>query len=197
MDQAQCPGRPPEELDPAAFQRVWRRVMPSPEGRSDCPFVLPAQAPAPVSPPPAPSVPARRAPVLCLGEASAADLPALEGLLRRTVDAFRVYRALARREGGRTLAALTAGKRRLARRLAAAYFLICGKPFTAAPTPAPRGGSPALALRERFQAEQRLQADFLAAAETAGDPCLVELYREGAQEAHAAALTLRGWMEQM
>ena len=44
MDQIQRPG---EELDHAAFARVWRRVMP--EDRPDCPFTLEPSAPPALS----------------------------------------------------------------------------------------------------------------------------------------------------
>ena len=95
MDQIQRPG---EELDHAAFARVWRRVMP--EDRPDCPFTLEPSAPPALSTPtsPAAAAAAPAVPCACLGEGSARDLPELERMLRQTTDDFRIYRALARRD---------------------------------------------------------------------------------------------------
>ena len=55
----------------------------------------------------------------------------------------------------------------------------------------------ALALRERFQAEQQLAAELLSAAQSATDPCLSKLYQSLAQENQGFAGQLRSWLEQM
>lgn len=180
MDQIQRPG---EELDHAAFARVWRRVMP--EDRPDCPFTLEPSAPPALSTPasPAAAAAAPAVPCACLGEGSARDLPELERMLRQTTDDFRIYRALARRLGqGGLFSTLAVEKKRQVRRLSTASFLISGKQYTAPPTPAPGTLTLPLAMRERFQAEQRAGSALLAAAETAADPCLAGLYRILAEE---------------
>jgi len=119
---------------------------------------------------------------VCLGEASAAELPRLEALLRQSVDNCRIFRALARRLRISGLSNLAEEKRWQAKRLDAARFLISGERYSVPPTPAPRITSAALALRDRFQAEQRLEAGLLAAAEATPDACLAELYRTLAGE---------------
>lgn len=212
MDQIQRPG---EDLDYAAFERVWRKVMP--EDRLDCPFTLEPSAPsaptvssaAPPAVPPAPSAapaavppaphatPAAARPTACLGEDSAVDLPGLERVLRQTTDDFRIYRALARRTGQGSLFSPLAGrKKRQVKRLTTAAFLISGKPYTAPPTPAPEALSLPLTMRERFQAEQRAAAGLLAAAEASSDPCLAELYRILADEDRKLASRLWVWLEE-
>ena len=207
---------PTPALDSAAFEKVWRRVMP--EDRHDCPFTVdvptaPAETTVPaVAPPSPPSPPATippfqaptqmpdRAvtmPQACLGEASRAALPELERLLTQTNDAARIYRALARRARGTRnfLSSLAATKERQVRRLSTARFLIVGEVFAFPPTVFPRTASLPLALRERYQAEQRSALDFLAAAQRTGDPCLIQLYRDLADENQTLAGQIRERLE--
>lgn len=192
------------QLDQAAFQRVWNRVMP--QDRPDCPFTLepPTEAPqaAPAQTVMAPMV--RQAeppqqPPLCLGESSAPELPTLEALLTLTADSFRAYRALSLRAGrtGRRalLSTLAAAKNQQARRLSAAHFLISGRRFVPQTAAAPVPASLPLALRERFQAEQRAVQALLTAAQAAADPCLADLYQALAAECRTHAAQLRSWLE--
>ena len=186
-------------LDQAAFQRVWQRVMPEP--RPDCPFTVdPPPMPAPV-PPPAPAVPAMapmgQAPLpVCLGEASAAELPALERLLDGVEEGAQTYQALARRwRREELLPALAREKRQQAKRLSAARFLIAGERYASPAAPPMSNEGLALRLRGRFQAEQRMALQFFAAANAASDPCLIELYRELARGCQDSAQALRAWME--
>lgn len=186
----------PAPLDQAAFQRVWRRVMPT--DRPDCPFVLdPPSLPEPIQP----LMRAPMTPVSCLGEASMGELPTLEGLLALTVNGYRIYRAMDRRmnRGNRRglLSTLAAAKKEQARRLSTARFLISGQETVSAPTPAPTATSLSLFLRERFQEEQRTAAEFLSAAQAAVDPCLRELYQILAAENRSHAAQLRSQLEQM
>lgn len=202
---------PAPALDSAAFRQVWRRVMP--EDRADCPFTLdPPAVPAvaPAAPPPpmpqtapslltAPQMPtgARTMPQACLGESCRSVLPDLEQLLSQANDGARIYRALARR-AGRTrsfLSSLAAAKDRQVRRLAAARFLILGETFPFPATVFPQTGSLPLALRERYQAEQRSALAFFTAAERAADPCLIQLYRELAAEDQRHAEQIRERLE--
>ena len=170
-------------LDPNAFARVWRRVMP--HDRPDCPFTLVPPG-SETQPPLTPEHP----PALCLSPSSTADLPRLELLLLSVTDAKRVCQALAKRLNSRLFTHLAAEKKHQADRLAAAHYLIPGRPFPLEPTPAPRPTPMPLALRERFHAEQRQAAVLLAAAHKAADPCLATLYRQLAGEDRQAALRI-------
>lgn len=197
---------PTAVLDQAAFERVWRRVMP--QDRPDCPFTLedPGLTPtapqplvrAALAPVPAPAQAAPPQPIPCLGEASLGELPALESRMAQTAQAQREYRALERRAGRRSLfTALAAGKAQQLRRLNAAYFLISGQNHTPAPAggePLPRNG--AQALRARFRSEQLEAAALMEAAQAASDPCLCQLYRELAEENRGFADRLRQRLEQ-
>ena len=170
-------------LDRDAFARVWRRVMPC--DRPDCPFTLsPPAAQAPVL------CPEPERPALCLSPDSTADLPRLELLLLSVTDARRCCQALAGRLNSRLFARLAAEKKRQSDRLAAAHYLITGRPFPLEPTPTPRPTPMPLALRERFHAEQRQAAVLLSAAHRASDPGLAALYRQLAREDRQAALAI-------
>lgn len=202
---------PTAPLDQAAFQRVWRRVMP--QDRADCPFTLeelpltPAPQPlvrAPLAeasvqalapqPVPIQALPPQAIP--CLGEASAGELPALKKRMDAAALSRNAYRSLPGRRRQGIAAALAAAKDRQLRRLGAAYFLISGQDYT----PAQKGGAGssagALALRERFRAEQAEAADLMDAARDTGDPCLSQLYRELAEENHGFADRIRSRLEQ-
>ncbi len=190
----------PAPLDQAAFQRVWQRVMP--EDRPDCPFTVePPAIPAVDPPPPQPMTRIRTDPTpppVCLGEASAGELPTLGCLLKQAVDSYRIYHSLIRRAGREPLpAALSAAKRKQARRLSAAYFLISGKNHSIPPTPAPQSNSLPLVLRAQYQAEQQAALSLFSAANASADPCLIELYRALAAENQSHASQLRSWLEKM
>lgn len=193
-------------LDQAAFERVWRRVMP--QDRPDCPFTLSEPELTPTAPPqplvraamaPAPVSGPVPQPVPCLGEASLGELSGLEARMEKTAQAQREYRALERRSGRRGLfSTLAAEKNRQLRRLNAAYFLISGQNY--APTPVGESSLPknnALALRERFRAEQLEAAALMEAAQSAADPCVAQLYRELAEENHSHAHLLRRRLERL
>ncbi|MDD5937898.1 MAG: hypothetical protein PUC36_02640 [Clostridiales bacterium] len=194
MEQAQGPGMPCGELDRAAFERVWHRVMP--EDRPDCPFTLIGNEELTPAAPAPHRQEARLPPPPCLAETGAAELPRLETLLQQTADLFRIYRALARRSGG-TLGILAREKRRQARQLATAHFLISGKSHTISPTPAPRQGSFALSLRDCFHAEQSLSGALLHAGRASGDPSLSELYRTMSVECRRHAQQVWGLIERL
>lgn len=192
-------------LDRVTFQQVWRRVMP--EDRPDCPFTLEAPAiptvtstPVPVASPP--SAVSRMAPPpapvkSCLGEASMGELPLLGELLRLTVEGQRSYQALARRSRrGGVFSSLAAAKAGQARRLSTADFLISGKEQEAQPPQLPRPLPGALAVRERYHAEQSLALRLEEAARATADPCLAELYRTLAGEDRSQAERLRSWLEE-
>ena len=190
------------ELDQAAFQRVWERVMP--QDRPDCPFTLePADDLSPVPQPlirtPLSPLPRQEAPqfVPCLGEASMGELPRLEKLARGCGEARRTYRALARRMGGRGIfSSLVACKDRQLRRLLAARFLISGREDALSASGAPvLPKTRALALREGFRGEQREAAELMDAAQNTADPCLAQLYRALAEENREHADRLRTALE--
>lgn len=211
MNEPQMPA-----LDQASFRRVWQRVMP--QDRPDCPFTLeepPARevfAPAPEPPAlpaePAQTLPARTAPTLplptlCLGDASAVELPTLEKILDLTWEARRIYRALSRPTHRNShsretlLPTLMAAKETQARRLATACFLISGEHCEMKAGPLPRFPSLHLALRDRYRAEQETALLCLTAAAASQDPCLMELYRDLAAENRDLAGRLREWLEQL
>lgn len=213
-------------LDREAFQRVWRRVMPEDRldcpftledqaaapDTADQPPAAAAPAPPPVlSPPVQPHFvrPLTTTPPLlpiCLGEGSNCDLPALEAMLALAADGWRIYRSLARPKGRQSqnrthreglFSTLAEAKQHQVRRLAAAHFLICGREHTPLPTDAPSFSSLPMALRARFQAEQQDAVQLLAAANAAGDPCLMELYRTLALENQGFAKQLRDQLVKM
>lgn len=192
----------PMELDQAAFQRVWERVMP--QDRPDCPFTLepseeltPSPQPmirAALSPLPRQDAPQ---PIPCLGEASVGELPRLEELIRGEQRLLRTYRALARRMGRRGLfSTLTTGKERQLRQLLAAHFLISGREYTPASAGTPvLPKTRALALRESFRGEQLCAAALMDAAQSTADPCLQQLYRSLAEEDGEHTQRLRAALE--
>lgn len=193
----------PMELDQAAFQRVWERVMP--RDRPDCPFTL--EVPEELTPSPQPMIrsvlsplPRQEAPqpVPCLGEASVGELPRLEELIRGEQRLRHTYRALARQMGPRGLfSTLADEKKQQLRRLLAAHFLISGREYspTFSGTPAlPK--TRALALREGFRGEQMAAAALMEAAQATADPCLSQLYRALAEENGEHAQRLRTALEQ-
>ena len=197
MEQELLPGCSRE-----VFERVWKRVMP--DAREDCPFEVVETAapalPAVVVPhPPAAEEDGEEA--ACLGPASAVHGPQLQQYIDQELAAHRCCQMLARRvpgNGGRMLSNLSAEKRRRAKRLSTAYFLISGVRYW----PADRAGTPALqpvqaALREQFQAMQRYAACYRAAAAGTADPCLEALFHESADEAEAHAWVIRNVLEQM
>jgi len=154
-----------EELDRAAFERVWRRVMP--QDRPDCPFTLDPPAPAASGPEEA-QPPARKEsdPLVPQG---AADI------LQRMAEGRMAYRALERRWGLRALGDLEREKNRQVRELSAALFLLTGKEFRKAANPAAARVPLVRALRERYQEELSLADALRRAGGAAGDPLLEEL----------------------
>lgn len=203
MNEAQVP----DALDQDAFARVWRRVMP--EDRSDCPFTLAPEAPTPPAETETPKLSGypvprqtRRAPqegpAVCLGEDSAGALPDLERIIGLTEESLRAYRAMVRQtRRGSLPAALAQAKGQQLRRLATARFLIAGTPFRAPAAKRARTMPLVLAVRERYQAEQRAALELFAAANAAADPCLIDLYRALGMENQTHAGQLREWMERM
>lgn len=191
---------PTAVLDQAAFQRVWRRVMP--QDRADCPFTLedPISAPpAPPVPSPAVPLPAQAAPVRpipCLGEASVGELPSLVSRMDAAARARQAYRLPVRTSGRQGLfSQLAREKDRQLRRLNAAYFLISGTDYTPKTGKAVPPKTTPLALRERFRAEQLEAAALMDAAQAAADPCLRRLFQELAQEDRVMADRLRERLE--
>lgn len=192
---------PTAVLDQAAFQRVWRRVMP--QDRPDCPFTLDAPdaavpASAPATLPAAAPAPLPAPPVACLGPSSTEALAALDQLLLLTAEAWQAYLAMGGRASQATLpTSLAQAKRQQFRRLATARFLISGEPYQISEVKRPQANPLPLAIRERYQAEQQAALQFLTAAEATADPCLTDLYRALAMENQTHAGQLREWLERM
>lgn len=213
----------PQEVDPAAFERVWRRVMP--QDRADCPIVLntaepsaPADAPinglnalaaqtmpsvpAPLPQPCVPRATEGNTPALCLGEGEMVALPILAQLMEQARAGRQIYTALSRPSRGQ--AARTARFRELAsvkegqlRRLRTAYFLIAGTEPEGTASTQRRPSSLSLTLRERYHAEQSFALACLTAVAQTADPCLTELYRSLAGQSQALAGQLRELLEEM
>ncbi len=213
MDELTLPAPEHQEV----FQRVWARVMgeqaappegpaiPAMEMAPAAASVMGAAAPArvtdsPSTPPaavgeslPQPNEPQTQPePDSRTARLRAQILEALEG--------WQFYRHLARRAraGARVLRDLAADQHRQARRLAAAYFLLTGVRYWPTDTLTTPPRTPLWgALRRRHQAEQGAQQAYLAAAQDAGDPELVELYQQLAQDCEEHCYQLRGLLEQI
>ncbi len=195
-----------QELLPACdqevFQRVWKRVMP--HQRPDCPLELKPRQEETALPAVVVSV---EPPVeegtacVCLGPASSGYGAQLRDFVDQELAGYRCCQLLARRvpgNGGRMLAAMAADRRRRAKRLSTAYFLISGVRYW----PADRMGEgeypPVLAgLRELFQSCQQAAALYRTTAAESTDPCLAELFRECGEEAESHAWTIRSVLEQL
>lgn len=209
------PAMPGEELcgcDRETFERVWRRVMR--EGNND-----------PIQADPSADEQARNGTgglqvveqtglalprreegrpeqdVSCLGGGSSGYAPLLREMMDGETENYRTYQALARRAGNngtRVLGGMAADKRRNAKRLGAAYFLITGEQYR---SPNMMGSRPPMdlmnGLREQFIQEQRGAAAYEGAAQETADPCLRQLFRELGQEAMGHARMIRSLLEQM
>ena len=143
---------PSEQEKQAIFARVWKRVMAGQEAACPLTWTDPVpQAETAADPAPAPADPGEGAgqpalPVACpapqprgdfpqaetagvLGPGCLECAPLLQSLIRRELADGREYQTLARRASGapaRVLAALAGEKKRRARKVSAAYFLIAG-----------------------------------------------------------------------
>ena len=125
--------------------------------------------------------------------------PLLQELLRRELADCREYQILARRAGGgpaRVLAGLAGEKKRRAKRLSAAYFLISGVRYWPENEKCPPVTSYLGTLRRRFAQEQATMAAYLAGTEGTTDPCLRQLFLELAEESWDQACKIRLLVEQ-
>lgn len=212
------PAMPGEELcgcDRETFERVWRRVMR--EGNND-PIQADSSADEQVSngmkhgqelqvvertelalPRKEEGRPEQD--IACLGGGSSGYAPLLREMMDGETENYRTYQALARRAGNngtRMLGGMAADKRRNAKRLGAAYFLITGEQYR---SPNMMGSRPPMdlmnGLREQFIQEQRGAAAYEGAAQETADPCLRQLFRELGQEAMGHARMIRSLLEQM
>ena len=208
----------PEELcgcDRETFERVWQRVMR--DGSSD-----PIQTDPPADEQARNGMEAERQlqimeqtgmaiprreegrpeqDVSCLGGGSAMYAPMLREMMDGETENYRTYQTLARRAGNngtRMLGTMAADKRRNAKRLGAAYFLITGEQYR---SPNMTGSRPPMdlmtGLREQFIQEQRGAAAYGGAAQETSDPCLRQLFRELGQEAVGHSRMIRSLLEQM
>lgn len=204
------------------FDRVWKRVMG--DNRESCPITW-EESPTPAATPqtegeapetsnalvpaPAPSPEDRDRPrsdfprgeaMGMLGAGCMDCVPLLQELIGRELADWRGYQALARRTAGapaRTIAAMAGGKKRRAKRLSAACFLISGVKYWPE-----KGRTPAIPsylgeLRQRFMREQETMAAYLAGAESTTDPCLRQLFWDHARENWDHACQIRTLVEQM
>ena len=196
------------------FARVWKRVMA--DSSEACPIAWEDPAPEAAAPPAQPAegtclpAPAHRPGTHSphsdfpqgggvLGEGCLECAPLLQELIRRELADLREYQALARRAGGnpgRVLAGMAGEKKRRAKRLSAAYFLISGVRYWPEGTGNPPIPSYLGALRRRFAQEQATMAAYLTGAESTTDPCLQQLFWDHAKECWAQACRIRSLVEQ-
>lgn len=214
---------PSEQEKQAIFARVWKRVMAGQEAACPLTWTDPVpQAETAAAPAPAPADPGEGAgqpalPVACpvpqprgdfpqaetagvLGPGCLECAPLLQSLIRRELADGREYQTLARRASGapaRVLAALAGEKKRRARKVSAAYFLIAGVRYWPEAAPCPPMPSYLGALRRRFGQEQAAMAAYLAGAEATEDPCLRQLFWDHAQENWDQACRVRALVEQL
>ena len=167
------------------FRRVWARVMGSEQefspDQSDRQESLEGDLPcghlAELSLSTSPAVPPAAA-----SEPECRDPRQLRRQVLEALEGWQCYRHLARRSQGGTagiLAAVASDQQRLARRLAAAYFLLTGvRYWPVSVLTAPAYSSRFAALRQRYQAEQAAHRAFLSAAQDSDHPDLSQLYRQ-------------------
>lgn len=200
----------------AVFARVWKRVMN--EQTEACPITWEdpegSQTQAgqnQESPPRTAALPAphaARGPHSDFPQQDAAGVlgpscldcaPLLQEFIRRELTDCREYQTLSRRAAGtpaRVLAGLAGEKKRRAKRLSAAYFLISGVKYWPESEKCPPVTSYLGTLRRRFAQEQATMAAYLAGAESTTDPCLQQLFWELAEEGWDQACKIRLLVEQ-
>ena len=215
-------GLPQEQKE--QFDRVWKRVLEGGETLS-CPIAweqvvppaqpeaAPAEQPAQVTPPADTLMPACQShpgndrPQMDFPQGGAGLLgadclefaPLLQELIRRELADWREYQLLARRTGGapaRVLTALAGEKKRHAKRLSAAYFLIAGIRYWPEGEKCTPPASYLGSLRRRFIQEQETMASYLTGAEGTTDPCLRQLFLDHAQDQWDHACKIRQLVEQ-
>ena len=124
----------------------------------------------------------------------------LRAQVLEALEGWQMYRHLARRtrnSAARTLTGLAADQHRMARKLAAAYFLLTGVrywPTETLLTPS----IPSLwgTLRRQHQAEQQAELSYRMAMDETTDPTLRELYRELTEGCRNHCRQLRALLEQ-
>jgi len=189
------------------FRRVWNRVMAG-HPETGCPVEvtgdLDCEALEVLAKIPMPIESDRRGSDL-LPEGS--DLPtgddATAHLRRQVLEAlegWQLYRHLARRtrnSAARTLTGLAADQHRMARKLAAAYFLMTGlrywptETLSVPPIPSLWG-----TLRRQHQAEQQRELSYRMSMDETTDPTLRDLYRELTEGCRIHCRQLRALLEQ-
>lgn len=217
--------RPPQEEE--VFQRVWQRVMegrddrnspiesgppavrtvpqslPQPprrwvDGDMSCDYLAALSKAMPV--PQMTDLPMSDLPRMGVEPSDSGDTARLRQQTLEALEAWQFYRHLARRTRGnaaRTLTNLAADQHRLARKLAAAYFLHSGVRYW----PSEQLSTPAInsywgALRQQHQAEQQSELGYRMAMDEAGDNSLSELYGELSNSCRSHCKQLRSLLEQ-
>jgi hypothetical protein len=171
------PVSPSWEEEHAAFERVWRRVMP--EDRPDCPFTLSPQ-------PPDTSLPAIQtaSETALSGSAATSYRPFLQEMIRRETTLSRICSLLSRRlarASARQAARLSTEAKQTARRLSAFYFLISGVRYLPEESPSVPPGTAAALLRCCFASIQDLGVSYQLAAQHCSDELLASLFSQLAQ----------------
>ena len=154
---------------------IWQRVAPEQE-----PYPADAAADKAASNASELSLPGAEADPCCMGSDAALSIEVLKGFLRDELGDAQVYACLAarvpRREMSRALRAMAEDEKRHARDLAAAIYLIDGKPYC----PRVCVEQPELCelcalLRRLYHAEACAGFNYARAADETLDPCLGKL----------------------
>lgn len=203
-----------KDIDPAAFQRVWNRVMPdqslSPIEMDTIEPVPPEQPIQPIQPPETiqPIEPVEPAPPEVPDLPDLPEPPSVQllpALMDQLYAAWQRSQCLTRQTSGsvnRVFANSAEEQRRGLKRLSAAYFLQSGQWYTPGRTQnnarmgqSRTGGLPNL-LRERYQWERQWEQTCRQAAQAVQDEAVRSLLNCLAQEAAGRAGQIRTLLEQ-
>lgn len=181
----------------APVQEQERRLMPN---AGDQPTAAARQtfAPIPSVPPLAPVRTQMAAPAP--EEMGSAEGVFLQARVAVELTSVRTYRNMATRVGGtasQTLNSIAADKTRHAKRLSVAYFLLSGVRLQSSPPTGETRDSLMGALRRSYLDEQASASAYRAAAASAADAPLKELFQELAAATALHASLLRGVLERL
>ena len=147
------------------------------------------------------TIPGAQADPCCMGTAALESLEVLQGFIREELADRRTYLFLARRaptaEARQVFRAIASDEGMHARRLLAAVYLITGERYC--PTicyPPLRCDGYCAALRERYHEEVCAARQYDRAAQSAGDACLSQLFRDLSRDETRHARQLMALLEQ-
>ena len=147
------------------------------------------------------TLPGAQADPCCMGTAALESLEVLQGFIREELADRRTYLFLARRaptaEARQVFRAIASDEGRHARHLLAAVYLITGERYCPAICYPPlRCDGYCAALRERYHEEVCAARQYDRAAQSAGDACLSQLFRDLSRDETRHARQLMTLLEQ-